>query len=104
MLDGEVALSYSELAKRLEMPNETGRGLGPVLDEVAVMCIKHNLPDVSSVIVTKDSIEKGQPMPSLESFTNGIWSISGISIEDIPAVQNQVRAFNWTAVRELDLS
>jgi len=104
MQNGEVALSYSELAERLEMPNRTGQGLGPILDDAAALCIKHGLPDVSSVIVTKDSIENGQPMPSLDSFQDGVWPITGVSIEDVPALQNEVREFDWAAVKQLGLN
>ena len=53
MLNNELALSYSELANRLQMPNETGQGLGPILDEAAAMCLENSLPDISAVVVTK---------------------------------------------------
>jgi hypothetical protein len=103
MLGGETALSYSELAGRLQMPNETGRGLGPILDEAAAMCIEHGLPDVSLVIVTKESIDRGYPMPSPDSFVDGVWPISGLTIEEIPAEQVRVAEYNWRSVKTLGL-
>jgi hypothetical protein len=104
MLDGELAVTYSDLASRLEMPNETGRGLAAILDEAAAMCVKHDLPDVSSLVVTKESMLQGRPFPSKESFKNGIWPISGLSVDDIPAEQERVRRSDWMSVRSLGLS
>ncbi|WP_146168269.1 hypothetical protein [Celeribacter persicus] len=103
MMEGEHAISYSDLAVRLGMPNETGRGLGPILDEAAHMCIEHNLPDVSAVVVTKESLLRGEPMPSMDSFVDGMWPITGVMIEDVPIIQAQVREFNWREVRQLNL-
>jgi hypothetical protein len=104
MLAGEPALAYADLAKRLGMANETGQGLGPVLDEAAAMCIENNLPDVSTVVVTKESMEQGCPMPSRRSFDeNGFWAITGISMDEIPEYQKKVRAYDWASVPTLAL-
>ncbi|MCB1338085.1 MAG: hypothetical protein KDK10_11755 [Maritimibacter sp.] len=103
MLKGEKAVSYSDLANRLEMANATGRGLGPVLDEAGAMCIERGLPDVSVVVVTKESLALGEPMPSEESFKDGIWARTGMSREEVPLEQDRVRSFDWTSVRELRL-
>ena len=89
ILNGETALTYSDLARRLGMPNETGRGLGPILDEAAAMCTEHKLPDVSAVVVTKESLDRAQPMPAATSFRDGVWPVSGLSIADIPAEQER---------------
>jgi len=102
-MDGEIAVSYSELASRLGMPNDTGRGLGPILDEAAHMCLEFNLPDVSALVVTKTSLETGIPMPSEDSFIDGVWPITGMKIESIPAEQDRVRSFDWTKVPSLKL-
>jgi hypothetical protein len=78
--------------------------LAVILDEAAAMCVKHDLPDVSSLVVTKESMLQGRPFPSKESFKNGIWPISGLSVDDIPAEQERVRRFDWMSVRSLGLS
>jgi hypothetical protein len=103
MLNQETALSYSDLAKRLGMPNETGQGLGPILDEAAAMCVEHKLPDVSSVVATKESVDLGKPFPSLASFEDGVWPKTGLRIEDVPDEQERVRQFDWKSVRSLNL-
>jgi hypothetical protein len=103
MIEGETAISYSELARRLAMPNDTGRGLGPILDEAAAMCLEHGLPDVTSVVVTKESLVAGLPMPSRGSFRDGVWPVSGLTVSDVPAEQIRVRAFNWKSVPSLRL-
>ena len=105
-LTGETAITYSDLAQRLQMPNETGQGLGPILNEATSMCVENNprLPDVSAFIVTKDSFEKGKPMPSENSFVDGRWPISGLSVEDIPSEQDRIREFDWRSVKSLGLS
>ena len=104
MLNGEVAITYSELARRLALPNETGRGLGDVLGEAAAMCIERGLPDVSAVVVTKESFARGAPMPSLDSFKDGEWPLTGLTLKDIPAEQDKVRLYDWRSVRELSLA
>lgn len=79
MIAGEAVITYSELAKRLGMPNDTGRGLGPILDEAAIRCRKRKLPDVTSVVVTKESFLAEKPMPSEASFNDdGLWPLSGL--------------------------
>ena len=101
MLNGEPALAYSELARRLEMPNGIRSAFKPILDEAARMCKAKGLPDVTSVIVTKDSLDRGCPFPSLDSFSDGVWPITGMTVDQVPAEQERVRAFDWRAVREL---
>jgi hypothetical protein len=101
---GEQFVTYSDLATRLAMPNRTGRGLGKVLDEAAAMCRDRGLPDVTAVVVTKESVERGEPFPSLDSFVDGVWPISGLSLDDVRAEQVRVQTFDWRAVRELQLA
>jgi len=104
MLNGEPAVTYSDLAKRLGMPNDTGRGLGPILDEAALKCKENNLPDITSVVVTKESLASGTPMPSEASFNAlGFWPLSGLHKDDVPAEQERVRNFDWRKVRQLNL-
>jgi hypothetical protein len=105
MLDSEIAITYSDLASRLGMPNDTGRGLGAILDEAALKCKAAGLPNVTSVVVTKESLIAGKPMPSEASFNSaGIWPLSGTYRDQIPDEQERVRAFDWRAVRPLNLS
>lgn len=103
VLNGEKAVAYSDLANRLGMPNDTGRGLGPILDEAAAMCMEHGLPDVSAIVVTKESLASGVPMPSEDSFKDGVWPLTGLSREDVPAEQARVQSFDWGSVRSLGL-
>jgi hypothetical protein len=104
MLDNEKAVTYADLAARLGMPNDTGRGLGAILDEAALKCKEAGLPNVTSVVVTKESLLAGKPMPSEASFNSaGIWPLSGIHRDQIPDEQERVRAFDWRSVRQLNL-
>ncbi len=104
MLDGERAIAYSDLATRLGMADTTGRGLGPILDEAAYMCKDFQLPDVSAVIVTKESLARGFPMPSDESFDDkGFWAITGIYKQEVPNYQLKVQSYDWTTVPTLRL-
>lgn len=104
MLDGETAVTYSDLAARLGMPNDTGRGLGAILDEAALKCKDAGIPNVTSVVVTKESLLAGMPMPSDASFNaNGFWPLSGLHKDQIPAEQERVRNFKWLEVRQLGL-
>lgn len=104
MLDGETAISYAQLAKRLGMSNITGQGLKSYLDEATARCFDNDLPDVSSVVVTKDSMNLGLPMPSEDSFVDGTYSPARLRKEDIPHVQKAVRDFDWKSVKALNLS
>jgi hypothetical protein len=103
-MTGEKWISYSDLARRLGMSNDTGRGLGPILDEAALRCRENNLPDVSSVIVTKATLDTSQPMPSEDSFdSNGYWPLTGIHRDDVPEAQRKVHEFDWLQVKQLKL-
>ena len=86
------------------MPNQTGQGLGAILDEAAAMCREITIPDVTAVVVTKESIAEGRPFPSMDSFIDGIWPVSGLGIEDVPDEPARVREFDWKKVPSLGLS
>ena len=95
MLAGEMALTYSELARRLGMSKVNGQGLSSYLNEAAAICAEHGLPNVAVVVVSQDSMQRGAPMPSAGSFTDGFYAATGLAKEDIPAEQLRVQTFDW---------
>ncbi|AMY70240.1 hypothetical protein [Frigidibacter mobilis] len=103
MLAGEGALTYSELAKRLGMSKVNGQGLSSYLNLAATLCAEHDLPNVSVMVVSKDSLDRNQPMPSEGSFSDGFYAATGLTKADIPAEQDRVRSFDWRSVRSLNL-
>lgn len=103
VLAGEPALTYSELARRLGMSKLNGQGLSSYLNEAAALCAEHGLPNVSVLIVSKESLDKGEPMPSEGSFADGFYASTGLARSDIPAEQERVRKFDWKSVRSLGL-
>jgi hypothetical protein len=104
VLANEPALTYSQLAQRLEMSKVNGQGLSSYLNEAAAMCAEHGLPNVSVMVVSKDSLDRGEPMPSEGSFADGFYASTGLTKADIPAEQARVRAFDWKSVRSLNLA
>ncbi len=104
VIGGETALTYSELAQRLGMSKVNGQGLSSYLNEAASWCAEHDVPNVSVLVVSKDSLDRGIPMPSEGSFTDGFYASTGLSKADVPAEQDRVRAFDWTSVLSLNLS
>ena len=103
VLSGEQALTYSQLALRLGMSKVNGKGLSSYLNEGAALCAEHSLPNVSVLVVSKDSLDQGRPMPSEGSFTDGFYASTGLTKADIPAEQERVRMFDWKSVRSLNL-
>jgi len=103
VLAGEKALTYSQLAQRLGMSKVNGQGLSSYLNEAAALCAEHGLPNVSVLVVSKDSLDRGTPMPSEGSFAEGFYASTGLTKEAIPAEQDRVRAHDWTSVRTLNL-
>ncbi|WP_333817356.1 hypothetical protein [Tabrizicola sp.] len=103
VLSGEQALTYSQLALRLGMSKVNGQGLSSYLNEAAALCAEHSLPNVSVLVVSKDSLDQGRPMPSEGSFTDGFYASTGLTKADIPAEQERVRMFDWKSVRSLNL-
>ncbi len=103
MLDGEAAITYSELARRLGMSKVNGQGLASYLNEAAAICAEHGLPNVATLVVGKASLESGVPMPSEGSFSDGFYAASGLAREDVAAEQERVRTFDWRSVPTLGL-
>ena len=104
VLAGEPPMTYSELARRLGMSKVNGQGLSSYLNEAAVLCAEYGMPNVSVMVVSKDSLDRGTPMPSEGSFADGFYASTGLTKADIGAEQDRVRAFDWKSVRSLNLS
>ena len=103
VIAGETALTYSDLAQRLGMSKVNGQGLSSYLNEAAALCAEHGLPNVSVLVVSKDSLDRGVPLPSEGSFSDGFYASTGLTKAEVPGEQDRVRAFDWTAVRSLNL-
>ena len=92
---GEMGLTYSELARRLGMSKVNGQGLTSYLNRAAEICASNGWPNVSVMVVSKESFDRGVPMPSKGSFSDGFYAATGLTLEDIPAEQARVREFDW---------
>lgn len=103
VLGGEQAMTYSQLAQRLGMSKVNGQGLSSYLNQAAAMCAEGGWPNVSVLVVSKDSLDRGTPMPSEGSFAEGFYASTGLTKSDIPAEQDRVRAFDWASVASLNL-
>ena len=103
VLAGETAVTYSNLARRLGMAKVNGQGLSSYLNEAAAICAEHGLPNVAVLVVSQDSLKAGAPMPSTGSFTDGFYAKTGLDLENVPAEQDRVRAFDWKSVSTLGL-
>ncbi len=103
VLAKEPAITYSELARRLNMSKVNGQGLATYLNRAAEICAEHWLPNVATLVVSKDSMDRGAPMPSEGSFADGFYARTGLTRDDIAAEQAKVRAFDWTSVKTLGL-
>lgn len=104
VLAGEIALTYSELARRLGMSKVNGQGLNSYLIEAAAICAEQGLPNIGVLVVSQNSLKAGQPLPAEGSFSDAFYAKTGLSREDVPAEQDRVRAFNWRGVSSLDLA
>ena len=102
MRSGEEAITYSDLASRLGMSKVNGQGLASYLNEAAIICARHGLPNVSCVVVSKASLESGAPMPSEGSFSDDHYAASGLSRDEVPAEQARVRAHDWSTLPDLE--
>ena len=102
-MDGEPALSYSELARRLGMSKVNGQGLSSYLNEAAALCAEFGLPNISTLVVSRQSIDQGQPMPSSGSFSDGFYARTGLAKDNVAAEQQRVRDFDWRSVPTLGL-
>ena len=74
------------------------------MNEAALMCVDYKLPDVTSMVVTKWSLDTGKPMPSDDSFVDGVWLLTGLEKSEVPSEQIRVREFDWKKVKTLGLS
>jgi hypothetical protein len=92
---GELALTYSELARRLDMSKVNGQGLVQYLTRAAEICVENDWPNVGVMVASKESLDKGAPLPSSGSFSQGFYTATGLTEADIPAEQARVRAFDW---------
>ncbi|HEY6918572.1 MAG TPA: hypothetical protein VI412_04885 [Tabrizicola sp.] len=103
VLAGETALTYSDLAQRLGMSKVNGQGLSSYLNQAASYCAEHGWPNVSVMVVSKESLDRGLPMPSEGSLSDGFYASTGMTKEDVPAEQDRVRAFDWNLASALEL-
>ena len=93
--EGGKYISYSDLADRLGKPEILARQLGKYLDEVSRICLQNRIPNLSSIVVMKDTLNSATPMPSKDSFQNEYWPISGVKKTEIDLAQKDVHDFDW---------
>ncbi|MCB1449668.1 MAG: hypothetical protein KDJ67_06025 [Nitratireductor sp.] len=93
--EGGKYISYSDLADRLGKPDILARQLGKYLDEVSRICLQNRIPNLSSIVVMKDTLNSATPMPSKDSFQNEYWPISGVKKTEIDLAQKDVHDFDW---------
>jgi hypothetical protein len=98
---GELGLTYSDLARRLGMAKVNGQGLSQYLNRAAEICIGNGWPNVAVMVVSKESLEAGAPLPSKGSFSDGFYARTGLTEAEVPAEQARVRAYDWSTA-ELD--
>lgn len=103
VLAQEAAISYSELARRLGMSRVNGQGLVTYLKRAAEICAEQGLPNISTLVVSRDSLERGAPMPSEGSYSADFYAHTGLAPADVVAEQDRVRAFDWRSVEALGL-
>ncbi len=103
VLAGEMAVTYSELARRLGMSKVNGQGLNSYLIEAAAICAEQGLPNIGVLVVSQDSLQAGLPLPAEGSFSDAFYAKTGLAREDVPAEQARARAFYWRGVDGLDL-
>ena len=94
---GELAVTYSELARRLGMSKVNGQGLKSYLIEAAAICAEHGLPNIGVLVVSQDSLAAGAPMPAEGSLSATFYTKTGLSRDDVPAEQARLRAVDWAA-------
>lgn len=85
---GSVFMSYAEMADAIGRKGEH-RLLGGPLDLVRDICVARGLPDIATVIVSKESLKSGACEPSkkaVEKYKG--WP-------SLKAEQERVRNWNW---------
>ena len=85
------------------MSKVNGQGLASYLNRAAEICKEQGLPNVSTLVVSKESLDQGTPMPSSGSFSDGFYASTGLTRDGVVAEQDKVRAFDWRSVKTLDL-
>ena len=98
---GEPAVTYSELARRLGLSRVNGQGLVSYLAEAAAICAENGWPNVAALVVSKDSLDAGTPMPSDGSLTKGLFERTGLTAAAIPEEQARIRDFDWGVLSAL---
>ena len=94
---GEMAVTYSELARRLGMSKVNGQGLNSYLIEAAAICAELGLPNIGVLVVSQDSLAAGTPMPAEGSLSATFYAKTGLDPDDVPAEQARLRAVDWAA-------
>ncbi len=94
---GELAVTYSELARRLGMSKVNGQGLNAYLIEAAAMCAEQGLPNIGVLVVSQESLAAGKPMPAQGSLSTTFYTKTGLARDDVPAEQARLRAVDWAA-------
>jgi hypothetical protein len=97
VLDGEPALTYSDLARRLGMSKVNGQGLNSYLIEAAAICAERGLPNIGVLVVSQLSLQAGAPLPAEGSYSDMFYARTGLARADVPAEQERVRRFDWRA-------
>lgn len=85
------------------MSKVNGQGLARYLNRAAEICAENGLPNVSTLVVSRNSLDRGAPMPSEGSFVDGFYARTGLTRDDVVAEQAKVRAFDWKSVKPLGL-
>ena len=94
---GELAVTYSELARRLGMSKVNGQGLNAYLIEAAAICAEQGLPNIGVLVVSQDSLAAGEPMPAQSALSTLFFTKTGLARDDVPAEQARLRAVDWAA-------
>lgn len=94
---GEMAVTYSYLARRLGMSKVNGQGLNSYLIEAAAICAELGLPNIGVLVVSQDSLAAGTPMPAEGSLSATFYTKTGLDRDDVPAEQARLRAVDWAA-------
>ena len=94
---GEMAVTYSELARRLGMSKVNGQGLNSYLIQAAAICAELGLPNIGVLVVSQDSLAAGTPMPAEGSLSATFYAKTGLDPDDVPAEQARLRAVDWAA-------
>jgi hypothetical protein len=102
MLAGAETLTYAELSQQLGLTKLNQQGLNSYLRAAADICAERGLPNVAAVVVSKESLAAGQPMPLARALTDDF--VARASTDSaIAAEQANVRSYNWAQALHLAL-